>query len=450
MNCRNSLNIKVSLFIIIPIIIIIMSVGILTILHTYNISRDMSLVTIDQISEVQLLNMRDLINNELNFMKGIKFVSEELYCSNIRNRRIYENVMCKFSKKISENAEAVFLLFLPNAIDNDNIYKNDSSYKNINGRFGIYMGKDKDGNISRLGTENFQLKLSFIEDTIEKNNMYITPIYSVQMQNRYKQVQTCLMPIYSNDDEIIGVIGLDVSSDSMNFDNRKDISTTLFDENGNIIYCNTDSEVIGENFTNLYHPYDNHNIMNMINSNESLIVEKYNVKKSNRYFYIVKPIKLFDDVYWGIEVAIPSIMVLKNNYKIAIMIGIMISIIIILMIIIIPNIISKKVIPVINFFNKNKSETKSNNTDLNNIKLDDVIIDMNSDQDNTIKYLNAVINALKGKTDKVSDTSMSKKSNDHKSNNDSKFVKEASENSKSINEESEELKNIIEYFKLIK
>ncbi|MEI0558985.1 PDC sensor domain-containing protein [Brachyspira intermedia] len=450
MNCRNSLNIKVSLFIIIPIIIIIMSVGILTILHTYNISRDMSLVTIDQISEVQLLNMRDLINNELNFMKGIKFVSEELYCSNIRNRRIYENVMCKFSKKISENAEAVFLLFLPNAIDNDNIYKNDSSYKNINGRFGIYMGKDKDGNISRLGTENFQLKLSFIEDTIEKNNMYITPIYSVQMQNRYKQVQTCLMPIYSNDDEIIGVIGLDVSSDSMNFDNRKDISTTLFDENGNIIYCNTDSEVIGENFTNLYHPYDNHNIMNMINSNESLIVEKYNVKKSNRYFYIVKPIKLFDDVYWGIEVAIPSIMVLKNNYKIAIMIGIMISIIIILMIIIIPNIISKKVIPVINFFNKNKSETKSNNTDLNNIKLDDVIIDMNSDQDNTIKYLNAVINALKGKTDKVSDASMSKKSNDHKSNNDSKFVKEASENSKSINEESEELKNIIEYFKLIK
>ena len=261
MNTKNSLNIKVSLFIIIPIIIIIMSAGILTILHTYNISRDMSLVTIDQISEVQLLNMRDLINNELNFMKGIKFVSEELYCSNIRDRKIYENVMCKFSKKISENAEAVFLLFLPNAIDNDNIYKNDSWYKNINGRFGIYMGKDKDGNISRLGTENLQLKLSFIEDTIEKNNMYITPIYSVQMQNRYKQVQTCLMPIYSNNDEIIGVIGLDVSSDSMNFDDGKDISATLFDENGNIIYCNTDSEIIGENFTNLYHPYDNHNIL---------------------------------------------------------------------------------------------------------------------------------------------------------------------------------------------
>lgn len=448
MSCRNCLNIKVSLFIIIPIIIIIMSAGILTILHTYNISRDMSLVTIDQISEVQLLNMRDLINNELNFMKGIKFVSEELYCSNIRDRKIYENVMCKFSKKISENAEAVFLLFLPNAIDNDNAYKNDSWYKNINGRFGIYMGKDKDGNISRLGTENLQLKLSFIEDTIEKNNMYITPIYSVQMQNRYKQVQTCLMPIYSNNDEIIGVIGLDVSSDSMNFDDGKDISATLFDENGNIIYCNTDSEIIGENFTNLYHPYDNHNILNMINSNESLIVEKYNVKKSNRYFYIVKPINLFDDVYWGIEVAIPSIMVLKNNYKISVMIGIMISIIIILIIIIVPNIINKKVIPVINFFNKNKSKTKSDNID--NIKSDDVIIDTDVNQDNTIKYLNSVINALKGKTYKVSDDSMSKKSNDHKSNNDSKFVKEASENSKSINEESEELKNIIEYFKLIK
>ena len=186
----------------------------------------------------------------------------------------------------------------------------------------------------------------------------------------------------------------------------------------------------------------------MINSNESLIVEKYNVKKSNRYFYIVKPINLFDDVYWGIEVAIPSIMVLKNNYKISVMIGIMISIVIILIIIIVPNIINKKVIPVINFFNKNKSKTKSDNID--NIKSDDIIIDTDSNQDNTIKYLNSVINALKGKTYKVSDDSMSKKSNDHKSNNDSKFVKEASENSKSINEESEELKNIIEYFKLIK
>ena len=76
------------------------------------------------------------------------------------------------------------------------------------------------------------------------------------MQNKYKQIQTCLMPIYSEDDNIIGVIGLDVSSDSMNFNKEDDISTTLFDNNGNIIYCNTDIEIIGENFTNLYHPYD--------------------------------------------------------------------------------------------------------------------------------------------------------------------------------------------------
>lgn len=62
---------------------------------------------------------------------------------------------------------------------------------------------------------------------------------------------------------------------------------------------------------------------------------------------------------WGFEVAIPSITVLKNNYKMAIMIGIMISISIILIIIIVPNIINKKVIPVINFFNKNKYKTKS-------------------------------------------------------------------------------------------
>ncbi|MEI0697805.1 PAS domain-containing protein [Brachyspira intermedia] len=278
--------------------------------------------------------------------------------------------------------------------------------------------------------------------------MCITPIYTVQMQNKYKQVQTCLMPIYSHDSKIIGVIGLDVSSDSMNFNKEDNISTTLFDENGNIIYCNTDSEIIGENFTNLYHPYDNYDVIDMINSNKNLIIEKYNIKKSKRYFYIVKPINLFDNVNWGFEVAIPSITVLKNNYKMAIMIGIMISISIILIIIIVPNIMNKKVIPVINFFNKNKYKTKSDN--IENINLDDTIIDMNADNENTIKYLNDVIDAVKCKHYKVSDDSKSLITNKNKSNNDSKFVKEDSENSKSINEESEELKNIIEYFKLMK
>ncbi|CRF33919.1 methyl-accepting chemotaxis protein [Brachyspira suanatina] len=441
MNSKNSLNIKVSLFIIIPTIIIIVIFGIVTIIHTFNISKNDSLVIIDKISEVQLLNMRDLINNELNYIKNIKFVTEELYNSNVKNRKIYENFMYKFSKKMSKNAEAIFLLFLPNVIGNDNTYKNNSLYKNIDGRFGIYMAKDEDGNISRFGIENLDLKLSFIDDTIEKRAICITPMYTAQIQNKYKQVQTCLMPICSNDD-IIGVIGLDVSSDSMNFSIGDDISTTLFDEKGNIIYCNTDMEIIGENFTNLYHPYHNYNAVEIVNSNESLIIEKYNVKKSNRYFYIVKPINVFDNVYWGLEVAIPSIMVLKNSYKISIMIGIMISVMIILMIIIIPNIINKKVIPVITFFNKNKPDIQFN---------DDKIIDMNTDDnDNTIRYLNDIINTIKGKNYKVNNCSKSVISHSNKSNSNYKIVDEASESSKSISEESEELKNIIEYFKLIK
>ncbi|EKV57060.1 putative Methyl-accepting chemotaxis protein [Brachyspira hampsonii 30446] len=453
MNSRNNLNIKISLFIIIPIIVIIMICCIITIMYTYNISRDMSLSAIDQISEVKLLNMKDVVNSELNFIRSIKIVSEELYSSSIRNRKIYEKFMDKFAKNISENAEAVFLLFLPNAIDDDNIYRNDSLYKNINGQFGIYIGKDKDGNISRLDAENLELKSSFIENAIEKNEMYITPIYTVQMQNKYKQIQTYIMPIYSNDDKIIGIIGLDMSSASMNFYKENDISITLFDENGNIIYCNTDVEIIGENFTNLYHPYNNYNVMDIVNSNESLIIEKYNFKNLNRYFYIVKPIELFDNVHWGIEVAVPSAMVLKNNSKMFIMIGIMISVMIILIIIIIPNIINRKVIPVINFINKNKYKMKSYNIDLNNsvnnIK-SDKITDMNADNNNTIEYLNSIINVLKDNQYKISNNSKLEVSNDDKSNNNYKFVNCISDNYKSIADESEELKNIIEYFKLIK
>ena len=444
MNSKNSLNIKISLFIIIPIIVIIMISGIITIMHTFSITKEMSLVIVNEISETKLLEMRDLINNELSYMKSIKLVAEELYSSNIKNRIIYENFMDKFSKKISENAEAVFLLFLPNIIDNDILYKNNQLYKNINGQFGIYIAKDENGNISRFDSSNLNLKLSFVKDTIEKEKLYITPMYTVQMNNKYKQIQTCLMPIFSNDDKIIGVIGLDVSSDSMHFNNEYDISTTLFDENGNIIYCNTDIEIIGENFTNLYHPYEGYNVIDIINSNESLLIEKYNVKNSNRYFYVIKPINLFDDVYWGIETSIPSRMVLRNNYRVAIMIGIMISIIIILIIIIVPNIIIKKVIPVLSFFNRNRHKMKSDNTHFN-----DIIIDMNNDN-NTIKYLNDVADVVKENACKINNNSESEISNEKKSKSHYKIISEASENSKFINEESEELKNIIEYFKLIK
>ena len=99
MNSKNSLNIKISLFIIIPIIVIIMISGIITIMHTFSITKEMSLVIVNEISETKLLEMRDLINNELSYMKSIKLVAEELYSSNIKNRIIYENFMDKFSKR---------------------------------------------------------------------------------------------------------------------------------------------------------------------------------------------------------------------------------------------------------------------------------------------------------------------------------------------------------------
>ncbi|MBW5380158.1 chemotaxis protein, partial [Brachyspira hampsonii] len=157
-------------------------------------------------------------------------------------------------------------------------------------------------------------------------------------------------------------------------------------------------------------------------------------------------INLFDNVYWGIEVAVPSAMVLKNNNKMLIMIGIMISVMIILIIIIVPNIINRKVIPVINFVNNNKSKIKSYN-----IKSDDIVTDMNADNNNnTIEYLNNIIDVLKDKQYKISENSKSSVSNDDKSNNNYKFVNGISDNYKSITDESEELKNIIEYFKLIK
>ena len=67
MDNKVSLNIKISMFIIIPIITIILVFGIINIIYTYNTTKKVSLFTISQISKNESLKMKNLIDSELNY-----------------------------------------------------------------------------------------------------------------------------------------------------------------------------------------------------------------------------------------------------------------------------------------------------------------------------------------------------------------------------------------------
>ncbi|WP_157152961.1 methyl-accepting chemotaxis protein [Brachyspira murdochii] len=462
MNDKVSLNIKISLFIIIPIIVIILIFGIINTIHTYNMTKEMSLFTIFQMSQKEVFEIESIIDVEVNYLNNIKYSVENLYNYNVRNREIYEDLMKRFANDMSTNAVSISLIFLTNALDNDSMYINNPLYKNIDGRLGIYLLKDTNNNIDRINMEEADLQYSYLDTTIKSKEPHITPLNYYPVQGKYRPMYTYSIPIFSKDNKIVAVSSLNLSLDNIIFyEDTNGFTISLFNEKGNIIYCTTDKYRIGENITNSSDIYGYNDLLETICSNNTVFKESYNKKTSSKYFHIFRPIHIFDDVYWAIELAVSAKAEFFSNYKIIIMMWIIISSIIILIVIIVPSIINKRVLSVMNDLNDNITKIKDGDISWSvsedYLKLNDEIGDMSRGINNTVEYLNDLVTAVKGKVDKISENSndisdfvdkINDKDNKIIKNQNYQFVSQVTETSKSLIEESKELQKIIEYFKL--
>ena len=462
MNDKVSLNIKISLFIMIPVITIILIFGIINTIYIYNITKQMSLFAISQMSDKEVFEIEGIIDVELNYLNNIKHSIENLYDYNIREREVYEDLMLKFANEMSTNATSVYLIFASNAIDNDSMYVNNPLYKNIDGRLGIYLLKDKDNNVSRTDMKKTDLKYSYWNTTIKSRKPHITSLNYYPVRGKYVPMYTYSIPIFSKDDKIIAVSSLNLSLDNITFyEDTNGFTISLFNEKGNIIYCTTDRYRIGENITNSSDIYGNNDLLETVYSNKTIFKESYNKQSSSKYFYLFKPIHMFDDVYWGIELAVSAKAEFLSNYKIIIMIWIIISATIIFIVIIVPSIINKKVVSVVNVLNDNLVKIKDGDIswDVSEdyLKLNDEIGDMSRGINSTVKYLNDIITVVKGKVNTVSNNSdkiheyvdmINDSSKDVNNATDSQFIDKATESSKFLSDEVKELKKIISYFKL--
>ena len=462
MNNKVSLNIKISLVIIIPIIIIILIFGIINTIYTYNITKQMSLFAISQMSDKEVFEIESIIDVELNYLNNIKYTVENLYNYDVRKRDVYEDLMSKFANEMSTNATSVFLIFATNTIDNDSMYINDPLYKNIDGRLGIYLVKDKDNNVYRIDMKKSDLKYSYLDTTLKSRKPHITSLNYYLVRGKYMPMYTYSIPIFSEEDKIIAVSSLNLSLDNITFyDDTNGFTISLFNDKGNIIYCTTDKYRIGENITNSSDIYGSDDLLQTICSNNTILRESYNKKSSSKYFHLFKPIHMFDDVYWGIELAVSAKAEFLSNYKIIIMMWIIISTMIILIVITVPSIINKKVVSVMNVLNDDLTRIKEGDISWevsgDYLKLNDEIGDMSRGINSTIKYLNDVIGTVKNKVNMVSSSSdkiqeyvdkMNDQSKNISNTTDAQFIDKTTESSKFLLDEVKELEKIISYFKL--
>ena len=331
MNNKVSLNVKISLLILTPIIVIILLFGIINTIYTYKMTKEMTLFIISQMAKKEIYEIESIIDVELNYLNNIKYSVENLYNYGVRKREVYEDLMNRFAYEMSTNAASVSLIFFTNVIDNDNMYMNNPLYKDIYGRLGITLVKDMENNISRINLKEPDLEYTYLNTTITSQKPHITTLNYYPIQGKYKPMYTYSIPIFSRDNKIIGVSSLNVSLDNIIFyEDTNGFTISLFNERGNIMYCTTDIYSIGENITNLSDVYESSDLENTVYSNNTVWKESYNKKTSSKYYNLFTPLHIFDDLYWGIELAVDSKADFFNHYEIIIMMWIIIAVIIIL------------------------------------------------------------------------------------------------------------------------
>ncbi|CRF33920.1 chemotaxis protein [Brachyspira suanatina] len=463
MNNKVSLNIKISLFILIPVITIILVFGIINTIYTYKMTEQMTLFIISQMAEKEVYEIESIINLELNYLNNLKYSVENLYNYNVRQRNTYEYLMNSMANEMSTNAVSVSLIFFTNAIDNDNMYINAPLYKDIEGRLGIYFVKDGNS-INRINMEESDLQYSYFDTIVETKKPYITTLNYYPIQGKYMPMYTYSIPIFSKDGNMFAVSSLKISLDNIIFyEDTNGFTISLFNEKGDIMYCTTDIYSIGENITNLSEVYESSDLENTIYSNNTIWKESFNKKNSSKYFNFYTSLHIFDDLYWGIELAVDSKAHFFNHYEIIIMTWIIVAIIIILIFIIVPFIINKRVLLVMNNLNDNITKIKEGDISWsvseNYLKMNDEMGDMSREINNTVVYLNDLITAVKGSANKISEDSNNISevvdqindccnNNEIEQNHNFKLINNVNENLKSLLEESRELQKIIKYFKL--
>ncbi|MEI0491184.1 methyl-accepting chemotaxis protein [Brachyspira intermedia] len=464
MNNKVSLNVKISLLILTPIIVIILLFGIINTIYTYKMTKEMTLFIISQMAKKEIYEIESIIDVELNYLNNIKYSVENLYNYGVRKREVYEDLMNRFAYEMSTNAASVSLIFFTNVIDNDNMYMNNPLYKDIYGRLGITLVKDMENNISRINLKEPDLEYTYLNTTITSQKPHITTLNYYPIQGKYKPMYTYSIPIFSRDNKIIGVSSLNVSLDNIIFyEDTNGFTISLFNERGNIMYCTTDIYSIGENITNLSDVYERSDLENTVYSNNTVWKESYNKKTSSKYYNLFTPLHIFDDLYWGIELAVDSKADFFNHYEIIIMMWIIIAVIIILIFIVVPFIINKKVLSVMNNLNDNITKIKEGDISWsvseNYLNMNDEIGDMSREINDTVVYLNNLITAVKGTANKISEGSNnisefvekinnSSNGNEIEENQNAEVVTNVNENLKSLLEESKELQKIIKYFRL--
>ena len=404
-----SLQIKISLAILIPLLIMLIISNAVNIIYVKSASKNLSYRILEESSKGEAAKLLSYMKEDLYSLIGLERVVRGFYNDGTLSRPFYERLLYSFFDELPQKVNGLLIAFEPNIIGNDSDYTNSEKYGSANGRFTYYLSKNNNSKIqaSHFDTRIFQNEA--YTKTLSTGEIYISDIYKSPVNDK-DLLYTWAVPI-KKENRVIGVICLEVFINSINdllstIKPFEGTTITFFDNAGTIIYDSDKSEYISKTLDEIYPYYNEHDVFNKIKSGENLLFENFSGTLKKYYTYSFTPIEMSKGNYWGLKITAPNDVILKDSNIIRNIMFMISALIVIISSIIVPLIIKRKVTKLIGF--TARDITKISNGDISFsisnsfLKLNDEWGDIARGLQNTLKNLGNVVSTVKNSAEQVS------------------------------------------------
>ncbi|AUJ49235.1 methyl-accepting chemotaxis protein [Brachyspira hyodysenteriae] len=404
-----SLQIKISLAILVPLLIMLIISNSINIVYVKSASKNLSHRVLEESSKGEAAQLLSYMNEDLYSLVGLERVIRGLYNDGTLSRPFYERLLYSFFDELPQKVNGLLIAFEPNMIGNDADYTNSEKYGPANGRFNYYLSRNN----------NFKIQASYFDMKIFQNESYtkalstgetyISDVYKSPVNDK-DLFYTWSLPIKVSN-KVIGVICLEVFANSL-YDSLSKIklfegtTITLFDNAGTIVYDSDKADYISKTLDEIYPYYNKHNVFNKIISGENLLFENFSGTLKKFYTYSFTPVEISKGKYWGLKITAPNDVILRESNIIKNIMFIISALIVIISAVIVPFIIKRKVTKLIGY--TARDITKISNGDISFhiskdfLQLNDEWGDIARGLENTLKNLGNVVSTVKKSAEQVS------------------------------------------------
>ena len=179
---RVSLQVKISLVILIPLVIMLIISNTVNIIYVRKSTVQLIYSILNNNAKYEVSKLKSFMEKDSNYAVGFANTISGFYNDGILNRDFYERMSSYFFDNLSENVVGLLMAFEPNSLGNDNDYINSEKYAAAGGRFNSYLLRNA-GNIQQSNLNKDIFQKEYYTEVLKSGRIYVTDVYSSPLHN---------------------------------------------------------------------------------------------------------------------------------------------------------------------------------------------------------------------------------------------------------------------------